>query len=135
MGTLGELISIAGSGLTANRLWMDVISGNIANANTTRTPEGGPFRRQLVIMRAKLEGQEVKGVEVASIERDPTPPRLVYDPGHPDARPDGYVEYPNVNVVMELVDLIAAQRAWEANATVLETAKSIAQRTIGLLGS
>jgi flagellar basal-body rod protein FlgC len=127
-------LDIAASGLTAHRQWMDLIAGNIANAETTRTPEGGPFRRQLaVFMEMQDADGEPGGVKVAQQISDDSELRKVYSPEHPDADAQGYVSYPNVDVVMEMVDLIAANRAYEANATVIEAAKASAQRTIGIL--
>lgn len=134
MQELFRRLDIAASGLTAHRQWMDLIAGNIANAETTRTPEGGPFRRQLaVFMEMVDEHGQPGGVKVARQVADDSELRRVYNPQHPDADAQGYVSYPNVDVVMEMVDLIAASRAYEANATVIEAAKSSAQRTIGLL--
>ena len=134
MQELFRRLDIAASGLTAHRQWMDLIAGNIANAQTTRTPEGGPFRRQLaVFMEMQDERGEGLGVKVAKVIPDDSALKRVYQPEHPDADAQGYVSYPNVDVVMEMVDLIAASRAYEANATVIEAAKNIAQRTIGIL--
>jgi flagellar basal-body rod protein FlgC len=134
-------IDIAGSGLTANRLWMDLISGNLANVNTTRTPEGGPYIRRVPVFQERLmesvgddENRESKtwfglyqpaGVRVPDIGTDATPPRLAYQPGHPDANAEGYVAYPNVNVVREMADMMVASRAYEANLTVVDTAKNV----------
>jgi flagellar basal-body rod protein FlgC len=134
-------IDIAGSGLTANRLWMDTISGNLANVNTTRTPEGGPYVRRAPVFQERLmemtdAGDErpakgwfglrpASGVRVSNIATDATPPRLAYQPDHPDANAEGYVAYPNVNVVREMADMMVASRAYEANLTVVETAKSV----------
>ncbi len=137
-------INIAASGLTAQRLRLDVISDNIANANTTRTTEGGPFRRSRVIFRSRvdqpywksvflpkaLENEGGKGVRVVKIEKDyADPPRLVYDPTHPDAIKSGpragYVEFPNVNIVTEMVDMIAASRSYEANVAVINGSRSM----------
>jgi flagellar basal-body rod protein FlgC len=141
-------ITIAATGLSAERLCSDVIADNIANASTTRTAEGGPFRRSRVIMRPRAEGPYWrspflpenmdngggKGVRVAEIQKDNTKPRLVYDPTHPDAIKDGiqagYVEMPNVDIVTEMVDMIAASRAYEANASVIEGSKSMFQRAL-----
>lgn len=129
-----KTLNIAASGLTANRQWMDLISGNIANANVTRTPEGGPFRRQLAIfMENKSAGNEPHGVKIVDIVEDSSELRKEFNPSHPDADADGYVSYPNVNIVMEMVDLIAASRAYEANATVLEAAKNGMMRAVQLL--
>ena len=134
-------LDIAGSGLTANRLWMDTISGNLANVNTTRTPEGGPYVRRVPVFQERLMeavGEQENrfnkgwfglysssGVRVADIGTDATPPRLAYQPDHPDANADGYVAYPNVNVVREMADMMVASRAYEANLTVVETDKAI----------
>lgn len=134
MSDLFRRLDIAASGLTAHRQWMDLIAGNIANAETTRTPEGGPFRRQLaVFMEMQDASGQPRGVKVAQQISDDSELRKVFNPQHPDADAQGYVSYPNVDVVMEMVDLIAANRAYEANATVIEAAKSSAQRTIGIL--
>lgn len=136
-------IDTAASGLTAQRLRLDVISNNLANATTTRTAEGGPFQRSRVIFRprveepywrspflpASLDNGVGQGVRVVSIQKDTTPGRLVYDPTHPDAiktgKLKGYVEMPNVNVVKEMVDMIDASRAYEANVTMINGAKSM----------
>lgn len=134
---------IAASGLTAERLRMDTIANNLANANTTRSAEGGPYRRQVPIFAPILEesmgkvpkaigqqGNPGLGVQVVGVVSDPSPPRLVYDPQHPDANADGYVEMPNVHVVKEMVDLITATRAYEANIVALNSAKTMAQRAL-----
>lgn len=135
-------IDIAGSGLTANRLWMDTISGNLANVNTTRTPEGGPYVRRVPVFQERLmeafnaEENRIQkgwfgmysasGVRVNEIARDDsTPPRLVYQPDHPDANAEGYVSYPNVNVVREMADMMVASRAYEANLAVVDTGKAL----------
>jgi flagellar basal-body rod protein FlgC len=127
-------LNIAASGLTANRQWMDLIAGNIANAQTTRTPEGGPFRRQLaVFMQLQDARQNPGGVKVADVIDDDSELRKVFQPEHPDADAQGYVSYPNVDVVMEMVDLIAASRAYEANATVIEAVKGNFMRSLSML--
>ncbi len=131
-----NMLNIATSGLTAHREWMDLISGNIANAETTRTPEGGPFRRQLALfMEMANQDGAPGGVKVQEVVDDDSELRKVYEPDHPDADPEGYVEYPNVNIVMEMVDLIAASRAYEANSAVLEAAKSGFLRSLQILQS
>jgi len=132
MGLLGTL-NIAASGMTAERMWMDTISSNIANANTTRTADGTPFRRQLVVFAERAGVQGLGGVQVSGVVDDMSELRLVYEPSHPDANADGYVAYPNVNVVTEMVDLIAASRAYEANVTAFEAAKAAYMRTLSLL--
>lgn len=127
-------LDIAASGLSAQRAWMDLISGNIANAQTTSTPEGGPFRRQLAVFQELLgPSGESRGVRIARLERDDAEFKKVYNPGHPDADAAGYVLMPNVDVVIEMVDLISAQRAYEANATVIESAKSGFMRSLSML--
>lgn len=137
-------INIAASGLTAERLRLDVIADNIANVNTTRTTEGGPYRRSRVIFRPRVEEpywrspflprylqDEVgQGVRVAKVEKDyASNTRLVYDPTHPDAIKTGprtgYVEYPNVNIVNEMVDMIEANRSYEANSAVINATKAM----------
>jgi flagellar basal-body rod protein FlgC len=126
-------LDIAASGLTAQRQWMDLIAGNIANAQTTRTPEGGPFRRQLAVFMEMNDANGMHGVRVDRVTADDSELRKVYEPDHPEADADGYVSYPNVDVVTEMVDLIAAQRAYEANATVIESAKSGFLRALQIL--
>ncbi|NLY29749.1 MAG: flagellar basal body rod protein FlgC [Firmicutes bacterium] len=127
---------ISGSALTAERLRMDTIANNLANANSTRTEAGGPYRRQMPVFSPRNESQpnpndfRGAGVRVIGIYEDPTPGRLVYDPEHPDADPEGYVHYPNVNVVTEMVDMISATRAYEANITVINSARSMAMKAL-----
>lgn len=145
-----ESINIASTGLTAQRLKMDVISNNIANASTTRTNEGdGAYHRRRVVMQPVntrtnwkspvypfgLRAGDGEGVRVSKIERDETSPmRLVFDPSHPDAvkvgPKKGYVEYPNVDIVSEMVDMISASRSYEANSQVIQGAKSMFQSAI-----
>ena len=134
-------MEVASSALQLHRARMNVTSSNLANAETTRTADGGPYVRQQVVARAvsvspsqfgsalnaELDSQ-VKGVAIDRIEDDPAPARMVYDPGHPDANPDGYVAMPNVNVLEEMVEMIASSRSYEASATAFDTLKSMAQR-------
>lgn len=134
--------AISASGMTAERLRMDTIANNLANAETTRTAEGGPYRRQAPVFAARLErsvagrfrGQQFRGtgVRVVGIHSDDRPPRLVYDPHHPDANEDGYVAMPDINVPREMVDLISASRAYEANITAFNTAKNMAMRALDI---
>ncbi|NLO89031.1 MAG: flagellar basal body rod protein FlgC [Clostridia bacterium] len=128
-------IAISASALTAQKLWMDLIANNIANMNTTRTEGGGPYRRQMPVFRERLKeamegGYRGNGVRVERIIEDATPPRMVYNPDHPDADENGFVAMPNINIVNEMIDLIAASRAYEANVTVLNTAKSMALKAL-----
>ena len=112
-------LDTSASGLTAERLRMDVISDNLANAQTTRTPGGGPFRREMVQFMAVplTAGGGGGGVVVSGIVQDRSPFPARYDPGSPDADAQGYVRLPNVNVTAEMVDMLAASRAYQANAT------------------
>jgi len=116
---------------------MTLIANNLANINTTRTPEGTAFRRQLVLLRgfqARKGGpEESLGIRVKSVVSDPSPFKRVYEPGHPDADKDGYVSYPNIDVAVEMIDLIAAQRAYEANLSVIATESRIRQQALDLL--
>jgi flagellar basal-body rod protein FlgC len=153
-------IEISASGLSAERLAMDVIANNIANANTTRTPQGGAFKRQLIVFAQKPEAPaqtnegfgtnggfpafatddsgakpNVEGVEALGIIDDPSPDRLVFDPGNPEADARGYVHYPNVAIVKEMVDMMAASRAYEANVSVIQETKTMNAASIGLLTS
>jgi len=141
-------INIAATGMSAERLRTDVISDNIANASTTRTQEGGAFRRSRVVLTQRDAGIDWRtpfipgeldrgvgnGVEVASVEKDNSELRLVYDPTHPDAIKSGpkagYVEYPNVNIVTEMVDLISASRSYEANSSVIQGSKEMFARAL-----
>lgn len=144
-------INTAATGLTANRIRMDVIADNMANVNTTRTTEGGPFRRSRVIQRPVSEGAFWRspflpdavdngigrGVRVVEVQKDrSTEPQFHFDPTHPDAiltgPREGYVELPNVDIVTEMVDLIAAARAYEANASIIEGSKAIFQRALAI---
>lgn len=137
--SLFSAFDISASGLTANRQWMDVIASNIANAETTRTPGGGAYRRKEVVFETYMTsagGPDLgngQGVRVSSIIDDPSPLKLTYNPGHPDAREDGYVEMPNVSPVTEMVDMMVATRAYEANATAIDSVKSMIGRIIDLL--
>lgn len=159
-------INAAGSGLTAERLRMDIVSNNIANVNSTRTEEGEPYRRQRAVftprqtqscfsipmpggMNDQLQAQRTnkehvpfkddevssrddrfKGVRIAKVDEDPSPFRLEYQPGHPDADKNGYVAMPNVNIVHEMTDMISATRAYEANVSTIKSAKSMFSRAL-----
>jgi flagellar basal-body rod protein FlgC len=143
--SLFDAIETAASGLSAERLRMDVTAENLANAQTTRGADGQPYRRKVVSLEqasggfgatlngAIASGGKSAGVRVAGIEQDATPNRLVYDPGHPDADARGYVSMPNVQPVTEMVDLISASRGYEANVTVMQTAKTMFTKTLELL--
>src|SRR5690606_23805648 len=139
---------ISASGLTAERLRMDTIASNVANANTTRTEAGGPYRRKLPVFATREEPHGLAGsgrsaspfgrafeaalggVRVVGIVEDNDPFRLEYQPGHPDADAEGYVAYPNVNIVTEMVDMITAGRAYEANVVAMQVARGMAMKAL-----
>ena len=136
-------LDISASAMTLQRLRMDVISQNIANENTTRTERNIPYRRRLVLVQeqkdyrpfsqhmdevqARFDGNGVKAVKIVE---DPSPYKLVYDPTHPDANDDGYVELPNVDRLREMVDMISATRSYEANVTAFNASKSMAMKAL-----
>jgi flagellar basal-body rod protein FlgC len=140
-----DAIDVAGTGLAAERLRMDVTAGNLANAQSTAGPGGQPYQRREVVLQeaspssfgSMLAGASAapaaNGVQVAGIVSDPSPPRQVYDPGNPDANAQGYVQMPNVNPVTEMVDLISASRSYEADVTAMQAAKTNFTDTLGLL--
>ncbi len=133
---------ISASGLNAQQTRMNTISSNLANAETAQTEEGGPYKRQDPIIQAQpdretfgeiLQGrmdESAQGVQVTEIHRDEKPPRMVYNPNHPLANAEGYVAMPNVNPVEEMANMISAQRAYEANVTALNAAKSMAGKAL-----
>ncbi|QED28644.1 flagellar basal body rod protein FlgC [Microvenator marinus] len=130
---------IAASALSAQRTRLTVTASNLANAETTRTAEGGAYQRQQVVFQTAaarfgdtLNDAAVSRVEVAGVQADQRDMRLVWDPEHPDARPDGYVEYPNVNVVEEMAEMVVASRSYEANVTSFETLKKMALRALNI---
>ena len=129
-------LSISGSGMTAERLRMDVIAENLANAESTRGADGQPYRRKQVVLGAAgggSFGDVLDGVRVKSVIEDSSPGKKVYDPSHPDADQQGFVTMPNVNTVTEMVDLITASRGYEANVQAMNAAKQMFQRTLDLL--
>jgi flagellar basal-body rod protein FlgC len=143
-----DALEVSASGLTAERMRMDVVAENLANAQTTRGADGQPYRRKEVVLQERAaqggfgaalagamgaRGGTPGGVQVAQVAVDQTPLKRVYDPGHPDADGDGYVQMPNVDAVSEMVDLISAQRAYEANVTAMQAAKQMFSKTLELL--
>ena len=154
-------IEVSASALSAERLAMDVIANNIANANTTRTPQGGAFKRQLIVFSqtpaapsqadsgfpafgangsafssdVNSAQPSVEGVHALGIVNDNSPDRMVFDPGNPDADARGYVHYPNVQIVKEMVDMMAASRAYEAYVAAIQETKSMDAASLGLLQS
>ncbi len=157
-------LEISASGMRAQRIRQNAISSNLANAETSRTDDGGPYRRQFVVFTAESDQRDIRilnrepalsgtrtetghlpippadfprderffgnGVTVAEIREDSRPPRMVYDPAHPDADEKGYVAMPNINMVEEMTDMIAATRAYEANVTAFNAAKSMAMQAL-----
>jgi len=135
-------LKISSSALDAQRIRMDVISSNLANINTTRTPEGGPYRRRDVVfasqpvadnfgevLNSELE-KKLQRVEIVDITVDPGPPKVVYDPRHPDANALGYVGMPDINVMEEMVNILSATRSYEANVAAVNAAKSMVNKAL-----
>lgn len=147
------MFEISGSGMTAERQRAQVVVGNMANAQTTRTPEGGPYKRRLVIFRAEREralqsplltlavnggmgggfADSAEGVRVSRVVPDQKAPILRYEPGNPDADPKGYVAYPAIDPVEEMTDLLGAVRAYELNASAVQAEKNMIQQSLGIL--
>jgi flagellar basal-body rod protein FlgC len=147
---LFDAIGIAGTGLSAERVRMDVTAENLANADTTKGPGGLPYQRQEVVLAqaapaagfnnalsgalAQTNGAQTPGgVNVSEIVQDKTPDQLVYDPGNPEANAQGYVRMPNVSTVTEMTDLISEQQSYQSDVTAMQTAKSMFSSTLGLL--
>lgn len=143
---IDRLFAVVGSALDSQRQRLNIIAGNLANANSTRAPGGGPYVRRDVVFQAVGEGSpfdrifsaafggpvEPSGVRIVKVIQDPRPPRQVYDPAHPDADARGFVALPNVNVIEEMTNLLAASRAYEANLSVMDTGKTLALRVLDL---
>lgn len=122
---------ISASGISGERLRMDVISSNIANMNTTRTEEGGAYRRKVAVFKENYDKNlGLLGVKAVQIEEDDSELRLEYNPTHPDANEEGYVEYPNVDILVEKTDLMTAQRAYEANVDALTAQKNMISKAL-----
>lgn len=141
---LFSAMEVTASGLSAERVRMNSLASNLANARTTRTPEGGPYKRIDPVFQAvpiedrlaEVQRGETQGgvymVEVPNIRQDQSAPQLIYDPQHPDADARGFVSLPNVNVVEEMVNLITASRSYEAGVTVMQTIKGMAQSALSI---
>lgn len=132
-------LKISSSALTAQRSRIDVVSSNLANIETTRTPEGGPYRKRDVVFRAvaqdpgdfdRVLSNTLQTVEVAEIRTNPAPPRMVFDPAHADANPQGFVAMPDMNLMEEMADLMTATRSYEANVTAIQSAKRMALKAL-----
>ena len=137
--TLFAATAISNSGMSAEQYRMEVIANNLANANTTRSANGGPFRRQDVVF-AEVLGKalpagvpDLRGVRVANLVEDQSPFNRVYQPGHPDADAEGFVSMPNVQLPVEMVNLITASRAFEANVKAAQTFRTMNEQALGLL--
>jgi len=138
------LLELSGSALGAERLRAEVVASNMANAETTRTAEGGPYQRRLVVFRAQrmpqfamllggMQNLASRGVRVQQVVADPAPPLERYQPGHPDADAKGYVAYPAVNPIEEMTDLLGAMRAYQLNAAAVQSVKMMIQQSLQLL--
>lgn len=133
-------LNIGGSALTAQRFRMDVISENIANAETTRTQNGTPYYRKTVVMKESEKSNTFSnlisgttrnnGVEIAEVKKDDKALKLVYDPSHPDANEDGYVNYPNIDMAKEMMDMMSATRSYEASITTINAVKNMASSAL-----
>jgi flagellar basal-body rod protein FlgC len=133
---LFDSFRISASGMTAERVRMDVIAENLANANTTRGVDGQPYQRKQVVLEqggGSSFDQVLDGVKVAGVVADPSPARRVYDPGHPDADQKGFVSLPNVTPVTEMVDMITASRGYEADVQAMNQARQMFLRTLDIL--
>ncbi len=138
VASIWSAMEVAASGLTAERSRMNIIASNLANARTTKGPDGQPYKRLDPVFAAKPLAPDafdrvlgaVHTVELSEVREDQEPGQLVYEPGHPDANPQGYVEMPNVNVVTEMVNLMTASRAYEAGVTSIESLKSMARSAL-----
>ncbi len=125
-------LNVSATALEAQKIRMNTIASNIANVNSTSSPEGGPYRRKDVVFESYLYDQSDVGVNISKIVEDQRPPRKVYDPSHPDADKDGYVSYPNINTIEEMVNLIDATHAYEANLTLIASYKDMYAKTLAL---
>ncbi len=130
---LFRAFDISASGLRAQWTRMQVVANNVANADTTQTPEGGPYRRRQVVFSTVMDG--MNGVDVTGVVPAAGAPRMVYDPGHPDANADGYVAMPNVQMPLEMVDMVTASRAYQANLVAMKNFRTICEETLKLLRS
>jgi flagellar basal-body rod protein FlgC len=147
MSDLFSMLHISGSAMSAERQRAEIVAANLANANTTKTPDGGPYRRKEVVFSSsgsspfrlafqrarQLLGMPTAAVRVARVVADPAPPLMRYEPGHPDANPQGYVAYPAINPIQEMVDLMGATRAYQLNASAVNASKQMFQQAIDIL--
>lgn len=130
-----NLLKVSASAMAAQRERMNAIASNMANVNSTRTEEGGPYKRRDVIFSTMPIGgnpEELDGVQVEAVIKDDRPPRMVYDPGHPDADKDGFVAMPDINIIEEMVNMMTAFRAYEAAVATFNTSKAMFLKTLEL---
>ncbi len=140
------MLDVSASAMTAERQRAEVVASNMANAETTRTPEGGPYQRKLVVFQSGAlqrfprllnalyrPNSQTEGVKVVAVVTDPAPPQMRYDPSHPDANAQGYVAYPNVEPVREMADLLGAVRAYEMNSSAVQAAKQMIQQSFEIV--
>lgn len=133
-----DTLSVTASGLTAQRVRLQTVASNMANARTTRTEDGGPYKKRMPVFRAEADpfgtmlDQAISRVEVTEIAESDDPTVRVFDPGHPDADDNGYVEYPNVNVLEEMVDMMMTARTYEANTSVVDVTRTMASQALDI---
>lgn len=125
-------LKVSATALEAQKIRLNTIASNVANASSTKTADGGPYRRKDVLFRSFLYDESSVGVDIPKIVEDQRPGRMVFEPSHPDADKNGYVSYPNVNVIEEMVNLMAASRAYEANLTLISTYKDMFTKTLAI---
>jgi flagellar basal-body rod protein FlgC len=142
-----SMLEISAGALSAERQRAEVVAANMANSNTTRTPEGGPYRRKEVVFASSkmfpfqlalnqlssAPGHAMPSVRISRVVNDPNPPQMRYEPGHPDANTQGYVAYPNINPIQEMVDLMSATRAYQLNASAVAASKQMLQQALDIL--
>ena len=142
-----SMLEISAAALSAERQRAEVVAANMANSSTTRTPEGGPYRRKEVVFASSkmfpfqlalnqlssLPGHGMPSVRISRVVNDPSPPQMRYEPGHPDANAQGYVAYPNINPIQEMVDLMSATRAYQLNASAVAASKQMLQQALDIL--
>jgi flagellar basal-body rod protein FlgC len=126
-------LKVSATALEAQKIRMNVIASNIANVNSTRTPEGGPYRKKDVVFESYMFDESSVGVNIPKIVEDEGPFKMAYDPSHPDANKDGYVSYPNISTIEETVNLISATRAYEANLTLINSYKEMFMKTLDII--
>lgn len=131
--SLFSVLSVSASGMAAQRTRAEIVAENLANADTTRTPDGGPYRRRDVVFESMLAEEMGTGVSVSGVLVDETDPMRRYSPGHPDADKDGYVAMPRINPAEEMVDLMGASRGYQANVAAFSAAKDMIHRSIDIL--